>query len=202
VRFVPKKASATPRKPPERRSWVLRLAEFKYGDQAHIFSWMPNPETNEKIHLRLAFDGRYLYTHDRPPTFLTAVGLNEVPRKEWKARLEAFLPTVPSLEPETGQKYPWGDTRLVSAAGSPEAASVVQQCEWKCDIDRAEHYFTANCDRLVEGADEALLDEAGAPVVTLHPEARALGYRFVLLERLRGYRGDYQRVTLTRLPAE
>lgn len=202
VRFVPKKASASPRKPPTRRSSVFRLGEYRYGDQAQIFSWMPNPDTAEKVHLRLALNGKYLYTHAKPPAFLAEVGLNEVPRKEWKARIEAFLPTLPTLEPEVKPKYPWGDVMLVGADGDVDAVAVVQQCDWKCDIDRDVHTFTAHCDRLAVATDEALLDDDGVPVVVLHPAARALGYRFALLERLRGHRGDYQRLTLTRLPPE
>lgn len=200
VRFVPKKPSASPRKPPTRRSSVFRLGEYKYGDQAHIFSWMPNRDTDEKVHLRLALNGRYLYSHSKPPAFLAEVGLNVVPRKEWKARLEMLLPTLPSLDADPKQKYPWGDALLVAADAGLDAMAVVQQCEWKCDIDRAEHQFTANCDRLAVATEDTLLDDCGAPVVVLHQAAVALGYRFVQLERLRGYRGDYQRLTLSRLP--
>ena len=85
IRFVPKKASVAPGKHPVRRSSVLRFGGFKYGDQAHIFSWLPDLASDRTVHLRLAFEGRFLYTHSTPPKFLAEVGLNDIPRKEWKA---------------------------------------------------------------------------------------------------------------------
>ena len=201
LRFVPKKATAAPRKPAVHRSSIFRLGDFKYGDQAHIFSWLPDLNSDHKIHLRLAFDGRFLYTHSKPPRFLAEVGLNDIPRREWKPRLQELLPTLPDVKDVGQAKYPWGETLLIAASAQPDALAVVQQCEWKCDIDRADYYFTANCDRLVTATEQSLLDGTGAPVVALHPAAAALGYRFVLLEQLRGFGGPYQRITLTRRDA-
>lgn len=87
---------------------------------------------------------------------------------------------------------------MIDISAHPDAIAVVERCEGKCDIDRADFSFTANCDRLVSSSERSLLDATGAPVVALHPAAAALGYRFVLLEQLGGFRGPYQRITLTR----
>lgn len=201
VRFVSKKSAALPRKAPIRRSSVVRLAEYTYGDQAHIFSWLPDLESSNRVHLRLAFDGRFLYTHDQPPRFIGAVGLNELPHSDWKTRLQEVLPTLARLPLAGAGKYPWGEELLVAESLDQDAVAIVNACEWKCDIDRADYYFTINCERLASATDSSLLDEAGHVIVRLHPRAADLGYRFVGVERLNGYRGPYERITLTRRPA-
>lgn len=201
VRFVPKKSTASPRKAPVRRSSVVRLAEYTYGDQGHIFSWLPDLESSTRVHLRLAFGGRFLYTHAQPPRFIGTVALNDLPRSDWKPRLQEVLPTLAAQMLAGSGKYPWGEELLIAEPSDPDAVAIVSACEWKCDIDRADYYFTTNCERLASATDDSLLDEAGNAIVRLHPQAAQLGYRFVSLERLHGYRGPYERVTLTRRPA-
>lgn len=200
LRFVQKEATSTA--PAVRRSSVIRIGDFRYGDQAHIFSWLPDLSSDHKIHLRLAFDGRFLYTHATPPRFLAEVGLNDIPRTEWKPRLQELLATLPDAKGVGQAKYPWGETLLTAGPAHPEALALIEQCERKCDIDRADHHFTANFDRLATATEVSLLDRTGAPVVDLHRAAAALGYRFVQLEHLLGYRGAYQRITITRRAAD
>lgn len=46
--------------------------------------------------------------------------------------------------------------------------------------------------------DQALRDGVGVHIASLHPEAVALGYRFISLDLLDGLHGPFQRITLTR----
>lgn len=131
VRFVPK--SAAPRKKATRRSSVVRISPYRYGDQSHIFTWYPDPKLGEKRYLRLAMDGRYLYTHGKPPLFLTEVGLHDVPAKHWRQRLEDTLATLPPVGGEH-PKYPWGNELLIAVRAGVGAERVVQDCERSTSI--------------------------------------------------------------------
>ena len=199
VRFVPRKQSAAPRKPATRLSSVQRISEFRYADDGHIFWWFPTEPVSgeEKVYLRLAVNGRYLCTHDKPALFIREVGLHQVPQEQWKDRLAGLLAeTAPTDLGST--KYPWGDTLLLANETDPLGLSVVERCEWKASIDTASIEFSSNYGDMVEHSENALLNLNGDELVWLHPAAYELGYRMKYLHRLTGYAGPYQRIGLSR----
>jgi hypothetical protein len=200
VRFVPKSASP---KPAQRRSHVVNIGEYRYADGGHIFSWYPTLHTKEKVTLRLCLNGRFLYTHGhRVPRFIAEVGLHEVPREGWKDRLTDFLR---GQEPEGlgTTKWPWGDTLFVIAAGhsGSTAERLVEACEHeKHTIDREDFWFTTSGHEVQRWHQHALLVADDVPIVEIHPDAVALGYRFVDVTGETGRYGPYQRIFITRAP--
>lgn len=197
VRFVPK--GPTPRKPATRRSTVVRIGSYAYGDQAHIFTWYPNRDTDDKVYLRLAMDGRYLYTHGKQPLFISEVGLHDVPPEQWRQRLQDILVAHAPLGGEA-LKYPWGNHLLLAEREGPDTEQVVDDCERHATIDEATVHFTTNCDAVASSNPTALLAEDETVLVRLHPNAVKLGYRFINVRTKNGYRGPYLDVTLTRWP--
>ncbi len=195
VRFVPK--SAAPRKPATRRSSVVRISTYDYGDQSHIFTWYPDPNTDDRVYLRLAMDGRYLYTHDKPPLFLTEVGLQDVPQEQWRMRLEATLAALPPLGGDH-PKYPWGNELLIAAQIGVGAEQVVLDCERNSRIDRATVIFTTSGAAIDAWTRTALLAADRSVLVSLHPDAVELGYRFVHVTGKNGRYGPYSIITVTR----
>lgn len=192
------KKAASPR-PAQRKSQVINIGEHGYSDSGHIFSWLPSLESKEKVTLRLAMSGRFLYNYNRVPLFIAEVALHEVPRDEWKARLTDYLQTHPDSITGT-TKWPWGHSVLVGD-GSAEAEQIRAACEHeKHTLDRLDFWFTSSGHIVQHYSPTALYatDDTDKAVAALHPEAVELGYHFTGVTSEDGYRGPYQRLYVSR----
>lgn len=197
VRFVPKVRVAPASRPRARRSSVVRLGEYQYGEDAHIFTWYPDLNSDEKVHLQLAMNGRFLYTHDKPPLFIAEVGLHEEPEAGWRKKLERILATLPPLGGENA-KYPWGNQLLVGERDDQIGDLVVEACERRSTIDRATVEFTVSGHDIEAWTATELLAAESAVTVRIHEAAVSLGYRFVHVKQMSGRHGPYLKITLSR----
>ncbi|MEP7191253.1 MAG: hypothetical protein ABI903_00125 [Actinomycetota bacterium] len=195
VRVVKKGESPTPSK---RKLHVMRITPFNYADGGHIFSWYPFLETNEKEPMRLAMDGRFLYTH-QGMGFVAEVRLHELPLDQWREHLTDFLRDVDPQQLGT-TKWPWGETLFVSAIERTDGNEIVEQCERKTSIDKAAFAFTTNCDALARWDAGTLLDDAQAVIARLHDDAISAGYRIFAVDRFDGRYGPYQKIVVSRVP--
>ena len=194
VRHVRKGASPRPAQP---RSHVINIRPDHYSDGGYVFSWRPSLASKDKVPLRLAIEGRYLYSDENPGLFIGEVGLDSVPRSDWKAILTAYLADKSPANLGT-TKWPWGETLLIGS-GSPEAGEVMGRCEHcKHTIDRARFWFSVSGSPFSNWTPTQLLDEEGSVVVTFAPEAIALGYHFEHVEALQGRYGPYVEVFVAR----
>ena len=194
VRFVPK--SLTPKSPARRRVQVANIGVRSYADDGHIFWWYPTrePET-ERITMRLAMSGRYIYTHE-DELFVEEVGLHKVSRDDWRQLLtEALQGRDPGTLGTT--KWPWGET-LLTAGNDPAGGDVVVAADhYKHTIDRREFWFTVSGSPVIEWTDVTLMGRNGT-VAAIKPGAAAVGYRFVAVDSLTGRYGGYQRLVVSR----
>lgn len=195
VRLVKKGKSPTP---PKRKLHVMRITPYNYTDGGHIFSWYPSLETNEKVAMRLAVDGRFLYAHEGMG-FVAEVGLHELPWDQWREHLTDFLRDVDHVQLGTS-KWPWGDTLFVPILEPTDGNEVVERCERRTTIDKAVFDFTTNCDALAQWNAGTLLDDAQAVIARLHDDAISAGYRIVAVDRFDGRHGPYQNIVVSRVP--
>lgn len=194
VRFVPK--SMTSKLPSRRRVQVANIGVRNYADDGHIFWWYPNPEPEtERITMRLAMSGRYLYTHVGE-LFVEEVGLHEVSPDDWRQRLtDALQGRDPARLGTT--KWPWGET-LLTAGNDPAGGGVLVAADhYKHTIDRREFWFTVSGSPVAEWTDATLVGENGV-VAEIKPDAATVGYRFVAVDSLTGRYGGYQRLVVSR----
>lgn len=199
VRVVAK--GKTPAKA-QRRSTVVNIAPDRYSDDGHHFKWFPTPQAATPERMRLCANGRYLYRSSPDEHgFVAEVGLHEVPLNQWRDRLTTFLQTLNSGQ-APGTKWPWGDTLLIPAGAHHDSQPIIDDCERRTSIDKAAFQFTTNCDEIATWDPATVGTIEQTPIVSLAPEAVSAGYRIVAVELLRGYRGAYQRITITRLPVE
>lgn len=200
VRIV--KKSKSPAKP-QRRSAVVNIGPNRYSDDGHHFKWFPTPEATTPDRMRLCANGRYLYRSslEDKTGFVTEVGLHEVPRDQWRDRLTTFLE---GFDPTGagGTKWPWGDNLLIGSGSHPGSKIIINDCEYRASIDKVTFYFTTNCDDIANSDATTIRANDQTPIVSLAPDAIAIGYRIVAVELLRGYLGAYQRIIITRQPSE
>lgn len=196
VRYVAKGKTPTPAK---RRSHVVNIGLDRYSDDTYWFTWYPDLDSDEKVILRLAAAGRYLY---RGGGFVDEVGLHQVDQAAWKARLTDYLSGRAPADLTGTTKWPWGDTLLIAAdPHDPAAADIIRASDHdKQTIDRIDFWFTVSGDHIATWTPAALHRDDQTPLVTIRPDAAAVGYRFADVTHERGYRGPYQRLTITRAP--
>jgi len=211
VRFVPKGTSPTPAK---RRSPVVNIGLDRYSDDTYWFTWYPNLDSPESHKYRLAANGRYLYARDGlGSVFVAELGLQEVDRADWKARLTDYLADKTPADLRGTTKWPWGDTLLLPAThadpaapdepADPVVADIIRASDHeKQTIDRINFWFTFSGDHVAGWTPDTLHRADETPIVSMHPDAVAVGYRFAAVSLDRGYRGPYQRITITRAPAQ
>ena len=193
VRFVRK--GPTLRKPTTRRVQVAHIGVRNYADDSHIFWWYPDRDPNTKrITLRLAMNGRYLYTHD-DELFIDEADLHEVSPAEWRQRLTELLQ---DRDPSTlgTTKWPWGET-LLTAGNDPAGDAIVGAADHsKHTIDRRAFWFAVSGTPISEWTETTLTGDG--LIAEIRPEAAAVGYRFHAVETLTGRYGGYQRVVISR----
>ena len=194
------KKGKTPAKA-QRRSTVANIGPNRYSSDGHYFKWFPNLDQPVGQQMRLCMNGRYLYRPSgRDIVYVAEIGLHEIPPDEWHSSLETILEGMdPSITGTT--RWPWGDDLLESTA-HPDSQAIIDECESWAKIDKATFYITTNCDDLTGFDPTALTTADGTVIAKLANEAANIGYRFASLELLSGYRGDYQRITITREPAD
>lgn len=198
VRFAPKGKTPTPTK---RRSHVVNIGPDRYSDDTYWFTWYPNLDSDEKVSLRLAAAGRYLYRGGR---FVAEVGLHQVDQTGWKTRLTDYLTDRTPADLSGTTKWPWGDTLLTAAdPADPAAADIIRASDHdKQTIDRIDFWFTVSGDHIATCTPHVLHRADQTPLVTIHSDAIAVGYRFADVTSEHGYRGPYQRLTITRGPSD
>lgn len=185
----------------QRRSHVVNIGLDQYSDDTYWCTWFPDLESPSKYRLRLAANGRYLYAPSgRGAAFVAEIDLHNLDRSEWKDRLTEYLATRTPEDLLGTTKWPWGDTLLLPANPSdPIAADIIYASDHeKQTIDRVEFWFTISGDHVDGWSPDALHRSDGIPIVAMHADAIAAGYRFADVDLGHGYRGPYQRVTITR----
>ena len=111
VSIVPKGKSP---RAAQRRSHIANIGPDRYSDDTYWFTWYPGLDSPESHRLRLAVGGRYLYcAAGRGSLFVDEVGLHEVARDDWKARLTAYLAGKTPADLRGATKWPWGDNLLI-----------------------------------------------------------------------------------------
>ncbi|NMM22179.1 MAG: hypothetical protein HHJ11_01540, partial [Phycicoccus sp.] len=104
VRLVKKGKSPTPTQRQAHVAHIGSIKECDYTDDGHVFSWYPSLETKGREPMRLAVDGRFLYTCQG---FVAEVGLHERPPDQWREYLTDFLQDVDPVQLGP-TKRPWG----------------------------------------------------------------------------------------------
>ena len=202
VRIVPKGKSP---RAAQRRSHIANIGPDRYSDDTYWFTWYPGLDSPESHRLRLAVGGRYLYcAAGRGSLFVDEVGLHEVARDDWKARLTAYLAGKTPADLRGGTKWPWGDNLLIphDPVDVLAAEIVAASDHEKQTIDRIDFWFTVNGDHIAKWTSEALFRADETPVVHVHPAALGAGYRIVDVTLDHGYRGPYQRIAVSRAAGE
>lgn len=190
----------------KRRSHVVNIGPDHYSDDTYWFTWYPDLDSPERHSYRLAANGRYLYVPSgRGSAFVAELGLHEVEQADWKTRLTNYLAGKTAEDLPGTTKWPWGDAILIPASPDDNDAAVVADIIHASDhekqtIDRVDFWFTVSGDHVSRWRPDALLRADQTPLVTIHPEAVAVGYRFADVILNHGYRGHYQRITITRAP--
>ena len=190
-----------------RRSHVVNIGLDRYSDDTYWFTWYPALDSPENHKYRLAADGRYLYgSNGRGSAFVAEVGFHQVNRADWKTGLTDYLAGKTPADLRCTSKWPWGDTLLIPAnpdnADDPIAIDIIRASDHeKQTIDRIDFWFTVSGDQISGWSPNALHRADETPIATIHPDAAAIGYRFAEVTLDHGYRGPYQRITITRAAA-
>lgn len=200
VRFVPRGKSPAPAR---RRSPVANIGLDRYSDDTYWFTWYPDLDSTQSHKYRLAAGGRYLYARNGwGSLYVDEVGLHEVDRATWKTWLTDYLTGKTPADLPGTTKWPWGDTILIPAdPDDPVAADIITASDHeKQTIDRIEFWFTISGDHIARWTPDSLNRADETPIVLMHPDALAVGYRFAAVTHDRGYAGPYQRITISRAP--
>lgn len=184
VRFIPKKSS------PKRVSPVSRLGALgshQYEDGWYV-SWAT--DSGNKLRFVLLDGGENLYVNAGwDLEFVAHVGLDQVPRTEWRAALEAYFEANP--DPKAATRFPWGDALFIGAPSIDERLK-------KFRISDESYAFTVNLPAIVGHTDTALTLD-GRPVTELHPAAAQRGWRIATVDHRIAYGNvPYQQITLNR----
>lgn len=193
---------------PKRRSHVVNIGLDGYSDDTYWFTWYPDLSSSVAYKYRLPGNGRYLYgSTGRGSGFVAEVGLHIVEQTDWKTRLTDYLAgKTPNDLPGT-TKWPWGNTLLIPANQHDNDTAVIADLIEASDhekqtIDRIEFWFTVAGAHVAAWTPQALHRVDQTPLVSIHPDAIAMGYRFANVTSGHGYRGPYQRIAITRAPEQ
>lgn len=196
VRFVPK-ADRSKAKKPTRHASVLRINEFQYADDGHIFSWYPSLDSERKRYMRLAMNGRFLYDYEKESSFVCEVGLHKLPRKEWAAHLTLVLAQLSPTVRGSG-KFPWGESLFVAVGDEGAATQIITDAGYKGTIDVSSYGFSTWADGVSSSDGIQILDAQERTIVRLHEQAVELGYFIESLVACDSRRGPYSRVEISR----
>lgn len=173
------------------KSRLGAIAEHKYYENGFYVSWQLKSGQVERM---VAMDhGSYLAIAVgwEAPRFICKLGLEELPRKQWRTALQDILGQMSDTDFVPRSRFPWGDELFIG-----EQASTVR-VHPKFHLGASEWQFTAN----IAGANVFTETSicAGTDVQTeLHPEAVERGWRIAALGQHTGKYGDYQEIQLLR----
>lgn len=180
----------------QRRSHVVNIGLDRYTDDTFWFTWYPSLDSPEKVLLRLAANGRYLYNKG----YVAEIGLHDVDQSAWKARLTGYLANRTPDDLVGTTKWPWGDLLLIT--DDPDdgivRAIIDASDHEKQTIDRVTFYFSTRGHHIGHWTPASLVRADGSPLAFIHPDAVDAGYRFAAVTSRDGYRGPFQEVFITR----
>lgn len=186
IRRIKKKEVAARQKPR-----LGAMAEHKYYEHAYYVSWTSN---SGRLLRMVAMDyGRYLASAEGwgAPRFICGLGLDELPRKQWRTVLQDILEKMSDSDFMPVSTFPWGDELFIG----PQAQAV--HISPKFHLGAWSWHLTANVvgvDAFTETAVCAGMDA----LAELHPEAVERGWRIAAVQHQTGRNGDYQEIHLLR----
>ncbi|GGG68208.1 hypothetical protein GCM10011374_35680 [Kocuria dechangensis] len=191
VRRIAKKTAA-PRK--KEKSRLGAVAAHSHHDGAYYASW--TLEDGEKLRLIIMDEGRWLAAESGhgAPRFIRLLELHRVDRKKWREELEGLFTTTDTEELVPVSKYPWGEEFFIG----PQADKVHLYDKFHPGMER--WALTANLDGPAGWGPGGISGSEGVTLADLHPEAIACGWRLTAVAWDSGYRGDFQRLEITRTP--
>lgn len=189
VRHVAKREPA-PRK--KEKSRLGALAAHKYHPGSYYASW--TLETGEKLRLLVMDEGRWLAvdTGFAGLRFIRHLDLCRLDRKDWRAPLEEIFATTTPEELAPVSRYPWGEEFFIGP--QTDKVSLYDKFHpgmggWK---------LTSNLVNPDRWGPTGIVNDEGAVLVELHPEAVACGWQITAVDTKSGYRGDYQALEIAR----
>lgn len=187
IRRIKKKAPIVVRS----KSRLGAIAEHKYYENGFYVSWQLDSGRVERM---VAMDhGRYLAIAEgwEAPRFICPLGLDELPRKQWRTALQEILGKMSDTDFVPKSRFPWGDELFVG-----EQASAIR-VHPKFHLGAAAADFTANIDGVETFTEKAIC--AGRDVqAELHPEAVERGWWIAAVGQRTGKFGPYQDIRLLR----
>lgn len=182
VRFIPKDRA------PQRKqaSRLGAIAQHQYEAGWYV-SWLQ--DSGKRARYALLDGGKNLYAGvGWDLEFVADVGLDALPREQWRSELEAFFSEDPS--PLPASRFPWGSEFFTGEHDLNDRLI-------KLRISAEEYTFTANVPDVTEFTGSALI-ASGKVCAELHPEAVRLGWEVTTVEACQGRSGEYLRVRLVR----
>jgi hypothetical protein len=185
VRRIVKTVSTGPRT----KSRLGAIAPHKYYENAFYVSWAL--DSGEQLRMVAMDSGRYLARAlgGEVPRFVCNLGLDRVPRAQWRAALLAVLETMSATDFAPVSEFPWGDELFLG----DQAAAL--RLLGKFYLGTSVSWFTCNLDGFDSLTVTSLLGEAGE-LARLHPAAVAGGWRIAGVEARTGRYGTYQEIHL------
>ncbi|MFF1385725.1 DUF559 domain-containing protein [Arthrobacter sp. NPDC058288] len=185
IRRIGKKAPATVRQ----KSRLGAIAEHKYYENAFYVSWQLN---SGRVQRMVAMDkGHYLAIAEGwdPPQFICHLGLDELPRIQWRTALQEILAQMSDTDFVPRSRFPWGDELFIG-----EQASTVR-VHPKFYLGASAWELTANIVGANVFSGTAICADRDVQA-ELHPEAVQRGWRIAAVGQCKGKYGDYQEIQL------
>lgn len=187
IRRIGKKAPTAVRQ----KSRLGAIAEHKYYENGFYVSWQLNSGRVERM---AAMDhGRYLAIAEGwdAPRFICPLGLDELPRKQWRTALQDILEQMSDTDFVPKSRFPWGDELFIG-----EQASTVR-VHPKFHLGASAWDLTANIVGVDTFTETAIC--AGAEVQSeLHPGAVQRGWQIAAVRHRMGPNGAWQEIQLLR----
>jgi len=186
VRRIAKKGSAAPRK----KSRLGAIAEHQYYDHAFYISWVL--DSGELLRLVAMDSGRYLARTLggwEAPRFVCHLGLQQIPRDQWRAVLLPLLAGMSEADFGTSSTFPWGDKLFVG----DQATSV--HVSPKFNVGASSGGVTSNLEG-VNSWNGVSLAADDIELARLHPGAVDAGWRISEVRARSGWHGTYQEIHL------
>ena len=185
IRRVKKKGSTTPRK----QSRLGAIAEHKHYENAFYISWKLS--SGNVLRMVAMDSGRYLGISERSeaPRFICMLGLDEIPRQEWRSTVHLVLETMSDSDFTPMSTFPWGDELFIG-----EQARGVRVSP-KFHLGASSWDLTTN----IEGADictETAIYDGKNVLIQVHPKAVERGWRIDTMRVRTGRHGPYQEIRL------
>jgi hypothetical protein len=185
IRRIAKKAPIAVRQ----KSRLGAIAEHKFYENAFYVSWQLN---SGRVQRMVAMDhGRYLAISEGwdPPQFICHLGLDELPRNQWRTALQEILAQMSDTDFVPRSRFPWGDELFIG-----EQASTVR-VHPKFYLGAPAWELTANIVGANVFSETAICADRDIQA-ELHPEVVQRGWRIAAVGQCTGKYGDYQEIQL------